>query len=79
MKNLIRMFPWYKEDIKKYYKSMLSWMLIDIAEYSNSTELAEAAASAYNIYENEIDYEIPEWIFDLASYAEELHNNEKGN
>jgi hypothetical protein len=32
----------------------------------NLTHLAEDAAEEFNLYEDEIDFVIPEWVFDLA-------------
>jgi hypothetical protein len=49
------------------------WMRHNVRQYvdrktdeANSTELAEAAASEFNIYENTRDYKIPEEIYDMA-------------
>ena len=81
MKNLIKMFPEYKKDIEKNYASILSWMLTDLKEYpnenSNSTEAATSVFSAYK-NDNDIDFDIPEWIFELSLLAQNLRNNEKG-
>lgn len=35
-------------------------------EYDNPTELAEATADEFNLYEDDIDYVIPEWVFEEA-------------
>ena len=47
-------------------KTVESWMRNNADDYETPTELAEAAADWLDIYEDEIDYEIPEWVFELA-------------
>ena len=54
------------------YHRAKSFMVKNLEEYIDQcneidcTKLAEDAANEFNIYEDEINYEIPEWVFDLA-------------
>lgn len=34
--------------------------------YDTATELAENAANVFDLYEDDIDYIIPEWVFETA-------------
>lgn len=43
------------------------WQYVDLCNEVNCTRLAEDAAEEYNLYVDEVDFEIPEWVFDLAS------------
>ena len=40
----------------------------------NTTMLAETTSSEYDLYEDHVDYPIPEWVFELAMHAEEHIN-----
>lgn len=39
----------------------------------NSTALAEDTTDHFDLYENEVDYAIPEWVYELALDYEEIH------
>lgn len=43
------------------------WMSNNCSEYDNATTLAEEAASEFDLYEDDIDYVIPEWVFEESA------------
>ena len=47
-------------------KMVVFWMKDNAHEYCTSTELAEAAADEFDLYEDDIDYVIPEVVFEAA-------------
>lgn len=53
---------------KYWMKQELNFNLDDYLEYGeiNCTKLAENCADALNLYIDEIDYQIPEYVFDIA-------------
>lgn len=42
------------------------FMAIHQDEYSTATELAEATALEHDLYEDDVDFTIPEWVFEFA-------------
>jgi hypothetical protein len=44
-------------------------MFRNVADYETATELAEAAAAHFDLYENTRDYAIPERVFELAAFV----------
>lgn len=48
--------------MKQFYRAELS-----SDDIGCITSLAEHAAHNFDIYEDDLDYEIPEWVFDLAT------------
>jgi len=42
-------------------------MFRNVADYETATELAEAAANQFDLYENTRDYSIPECVFEMAA------------
>jgi hypothetical protein len=64
----------YRDLIKKInYDRVKKWMqeyhadYIDSCNETDHTGLAEAAAEEFDLYENDSEATIPEWIFDLAA------------
>ena len=55
-----------KEWMLYNYEYCMQWSSFTL----NCTKLAEMAADEYNIYEDEIEYNIPDWVYDLAIDAE---------
>lgn len=51
-----------EQDVKK-------WMSLHANEHENSTSLAEEAASVFGLYEDTVDYTIPEIVFELSLKA----------
>lgn len=51
-----------EQDVKK-------WMSLHANEHENSTSLAEEAASIFGLYEDTVDYTIPEIVFELSLKA----------
>lgn len=49
------------------FNGVQNWMYRNVADYETATELAEAAASQFDLYENTRDYTIPERVFELAA------------
>lgn len=53
------------------YELARQWMLDNVDEYDdgidiNCTQLAEDAAYQFDIYDDDIDFTIPEWVYELA-------------
>jgi len=51
------------------------WMMAEVEDYDdgidiNCTRLAEDAADEYDLYDDDIDFTIPEWVFELAFEVE---------
>lgn len=53
-------------DIVKYMRNNRSYHLDTRTEEVNHTSLAEDAACHFDLYENTVDYTIPEIVFELA-------------
>ena len=49
------------------FNGVQNWMYRNVSEFETATELAEAAANQFNLYENTRDYTIPERVFELAA------------
>lgn len=43
------------------------WQFTDLCGEINCTKMAEDAADNYNLYEDDIDFKIPEWVFELSA------------
>ena len=43
-----------------------NWMRDEACNFDNPTALAENAADAYMLYEDDVEFVIPEWVFELA-------------
>ena len=69
------------------------WMLDNAENHENSTSLAEEAAQVFNLYKDQVDYVIPEIVFEMSakvmqslgleeakklSEAEKMYPNESG-
>lgn len=54
-------------------KRVKKWMHFHFYEYSydDCTKLAEDAANEFDLYEDDVDYVIPEWVFELSAIASE--------
>ena len=61
-----------KEEIRKWMRALVE---LNDGEL-DATHVAEEAADEFNIYENEIDFPIPEWMFELS--AEVVDQCEQG-
>ena len=48
-------------------KQIKNWMESNKQDYDNATNLAEAVADEFNLYEDDIDYVIPEYVFELSA------------
>lgn len=47
-------------------KLVKGWMRLHGGEYSNSTTASENCADELDLYENHVDYPIPEYVFEIA-------------
>ena len=52
---------------KDLYNKVKLWMTLFRKDYETSTELAEAAANNYDLYEERVQYKIPEWVFEVSA------------
>jgi hypothetical protein len=57
------------------YELARQWMIDNAADYDdgidiNTTRLAEDAAEQFDIYNDDIDFPIPEWVYKLAVEVE---------
>lgn len=52
-----------KEEVRKWMHDLVEENDGDLS----ATHLAEDSADEFNIYENEIDFPIPEWMFELSA------------
>lgn len=55
-----------KKMTKNRFSGVQNWMFRNAGQYETATELAEAAADVFNLYENDRDRTIPERVFELA-------------
>ena len=51
------------------------WMMAEVEDYDdgcevNCTKMAEDAAYEYDLYDDDVDFTIPEWVFELAFEVE---------
>lgn len=53
-------------DTQENRRRVNGWMRQHSKECDNSTSLSEQCADALNLYENQFDYTIPEFIFEIA-------------
>lgn len=49
------------------FNKVCSWMKRHKEEFDNATNLAESAADEWCLYEDNEDYTIPEWVFEVAA------------
>jgi hypothetical protein len=63
-----------EKETEQLKKKVLAWMRNNFREHVdgscnelNMTTLSESAADNFNLYEDEVDYTIPEWVFELAT------------
>jgi hypothetical protein len=49
------------------FNGVQNWMYRNVADFETATQLAEAAADNFSLYENTRDYAIPERVFELAA------------
>lgn len=49
------------------HRMVKNWLQIHRDEFETATELAEAAANEFNLYTNQVTYDIPEWVFEQAA------------
>jgi hypothetical protein len=54
---------------RNQFSGVQNWMFRNVADYETATELAEAAAAQFNLYENTRDYTIPERVFEMAAFV----------
>lgn len=55
--------------MKNQTSGVRNWMFRNADQFETATELAEAAANQFNLYENNRDYSIPEWVFEKAAFV----------
>lgn len=53
----------------KRFSGVQNWMFRNADQYETATELAEAAAAQFELYENNRDYTIPERVFEIAAFV----------
>lgn len=51
----------------KLAKNVKKWMIQNASNHENSTSLAEEAAQIFNLYEDKVDYVIPEIVFEMSA------------
>ena len=57
------------------YELVRQWMMDEVPNYYdgidiNTTRLAEDAADQYDIYDDDVEFTIPEWVYELAVEVE---------
>lgn len=59
------------------------WMIVNIDNFIDEcnevdcTSMAENAAEEFDLYEDDVDYTIPEFVFDLAVNVSERWENQR--
>lgn len=59
-------------EVKRYMQREIEDHVDYVCLEVNATGLAEDAAAHFDLYEDEVNYEIPEWVFDVARQVAEV-------